>query len=132
MGLRRAALVALLTLACAAPATASAEPTILVKFKQPASAPAKVAALGDHFVRDIVGQVSLVRLEPGETTAAALADYRSRGDVAYAEPNLRLHLVDLNPDDTYYASQWALSTIVGTAPWTEPRWRLRSSPPLRR
>ena len=60
----------------------------------------KVAALGDQLVRDVVGQVSVVRPAPGETTAEALADYRSRGDVLYAEPNLRLHLLDINPDDT--------------------------------
>src|SRR5215213_1931077 len=87
VGLRRAAFVALLALVCAAPATASTDPTILVKFTRPASAPAKVAALGDHFVRDIVDHVSVVRLAPGETTAEALADYRSRDDVVYAEPN---------------------------------------------
>ena len=118
VGLRRAAFVALLALVCAAPATASTEPTILVKFTRPASAPAKVAALGDHFVRDIVGHVSVVRLAPGETTAEALADYRSRDDVAYAEPNLRLRQLDLNPDDTYYASQWSLSTIGAPAGWS--------------
>ena len=118
MGLRRVAFVVLLALVCAAPATASADQTILVKFTRPASAPANVAAAGDHFVRDIVGHVSVVRLAPGETTAEALADYRSRDDVAYAESNLRLHLVDLNPDDTYYASQWALSTIAAPAGWS--------------
>ena len=78
----------------------------------------KVAALGDQLVRDVVGQVSVVRPAPGETTAEALADYRSRGDVLYAEPNLRLHLLDINPDDTYYASQWALSTIGAPAGWS--------------
>ena len=118
MGLRCAAVLALLALVCAAPATASADPTILVKFTRPANAPAKVASLGDHFVRDVVGHVSVVRLAPGETTAQALADYRSRDDVAYAEPNLRLHLLDLNPDDTYFASQWALSTIAAPAGWS--------------
>ena len=121
MGPRCAALFALLALACAAPAVASAsstDPTILVKFAQPASAPAKVASLGDRLVRDVVGQVSVVRLASGETTAEALADYRSRDDVVYAEPNLRLHLMDLNPDDTYYASQWALATIGAPAGWS--------------
>ena len=120
MGHRCAALIALLALACAAPfgASAATDPTILVKFAQPASAPVKVAALGDQLVRDVVGQVSVVRPASGETTAEALADYRSRGDVLYAEPNLRLHLLDINPDDTYYASQWALSTIGAPAGWS--------------
>ena len=88
------------------------------QFARPANAPAKVASLGDDYVRDIIGRVSVVRLAPGESTAEALADYRSRDDVAYAEPNLRLHLLDLNPDDTYYASQWALSTIAAPAGWS--------------
>ena len=120
MGPRCAALIALLALTCAAPAAAqaSAGPTILVKFAQPASAPAKVASLGDQLVRDVVGQVSVVRPALGETTAEALADYHSRTDVVYAEPNQRLHLLDLNPDDTDYASQWALSTIAAPAGWS--------------
>lgn len=118
MGLRCAALIALLALACAAPATAWADPTILVKFTRPASAPAKIAAFGDRFVRDTAGEVSIVRLGPGETTAEALADYRSREDVVYAEPDLRLHLLGIDPDDTYYASQWALGTIAAPAGWS--------------
>ena len=120
VGPRCAALIALLALACAAPAGASAsgDTTILVKFSRAATAPAKVAALGDHFVRDVVGQVSVVRIAPGESTAEALADYRSRDDVVYAEPNLHLQLLDINPDDTYYSSQWALSTIAAPAGWS--------------
>jgi subtilisin family serine protease len=120
VGLRCAVLLALLALACATPfgASAATDPTILVKFTQPARAPAKVAALGDQLVRDVVGQVSVVRPASGETTAEALADYRSRDDVVYAEPNLRLQLLDINPDDTYYASQWALTTIGAPAGWS--------------
>jgi len=36
----------------------------------------------------------------------------------YAEPNLHLQLLDINPDDTYYSSQWALSTIAAPAGWS--------------
>jgi hypothetical protein len=35
----------------------------------------------------------------------------------YAEPNLRLHLLNLDPDDTYYASQWGLGAIAAPAGW---------------
>ena len=48
VGRRCAAFIGLLALACAAPAAAASGPTILVKFKQPAGASAKVTALGHY------------------------------------------------------------------------------------
>ena len=119
VGLRCAALTVLLTLALAAPAAAATGPTILVKFKQPANGAARVAASGDGFVHETAGKVAVVDPEPGESVADAVAAYRARPDVAYAEPNRFRHLFALGtPDDPDYSQQWALSTIDAVGGWS--------------
>ena len=119
VGRRCAALVGFLALACAAPAAADSGPTILVKFKQPAGASAKVMPLGDDLVGQTAGKVEVVDPAPGESVEDALADYRSRPDVAYAEPNRVRYLLDLTaPDDPDYSGQWALSTIDALGGWS--------------
>lgn len=99
--------------------TALADSTVLVKFAHPPSAPLTVAALGDDPVHQTLGHVEVVRVAPGETTAEALAAYRSRADVVYAEPNNVRRLLSLpTPNDPYYSSQWALDTISAVGGWS--------------
>jgi hypothetical protein len=119
VGFRCAVLASLCALALAAPAAAWTDSTILVKFRQPAAAPAKVRTLGDDFVRDTASRVAVVDPEPGESVADALAEYRARPDVAYAEPNRVRHLLTVGtPDDPDYSQQWALSTIDALGGWS--------------
>jgi thermitase len=118
--IRRAALLAAFAaLASAAPATGAASPSILVKFASATGASAKVAALGDDPAGKTVGGVEVVDPGPGQSVADALARYRSRADVLYAEPNRVLHLADLSaPSDTWYGDQWALPAISALAGWS--------------
>jgi subtilisin family serine protease len=118
---RRVYLAAVLcTVACSWPAAASAADTILVKFARPATAPAKVAALGDDVTGSVTGGVTVVDPEAGESLSQALADYRSRPDVVYTEPNRVAHLFNLTaPNDSLYGSQWALPAISAAQGWTE-------------
>ncbi len=97
---------------------ASAARTILVRFADPAGSRAKVAAVGDDVVRQTRGRVEVVRIGPGETESEALAAYRARRDVLYAEPNGFRRPFALNaPDDSHYGLQWALPTISALAGW---------------
>jgi subtilisin family serine protease len=116
---RFALLIAFAALACAAPAAALADGTILVKFTSPAGASAKVEALGDDPAGLTVGGVQVVDPQPGESVSKALARYRARPDVLYAEPNSVLHLFGLSPpSDPSYGSQWALSAISALGGWS--------------
>jgi hypothetical protein len=117
---RRVLLLAVLcALACSWTGPASAADTILVKFARPATAVAKVGALGDDAAGSVSGGVTVVDPQPGESVTDALADYRSRPDVVYAEPNRVLHLFGMSaPNDSLYASQWALSAISAAAGWS--------------
>jgi hypothetical protein len=115
--LRLTFVVVALALACAP--SAFADSTILVKFSRPATAPAKAEALGDDVVGETHADVSVIRPEKGETAAEALADYRGRSDVVYAEPNRVFKLLTLTaPDDPTYSFQWALPQISALDGWT--------------
>jgi subtilisin family serine protease len=119
MSTRRLA-IALFALACVAPAPAAAG-TILVKFAQPSRATAKVAAAGDTAAGETANHVSVVELSPGESVSAGVATYNARPDVAYAEPNYRMHALDLAPpDDPAYDSidQWGLFKISALVAWS--------------
>ena len=112
-------LAVLCALACAWTGAASAADTILVKFAHPASAAAKVDALGDDASGSVTGGVTVVDPQPGESVADALADYRARPDVVYAEPNRVLHLSEMSaPNDSLYGSQWALAAISAVPGWS--------------
>jgi serine protease len=117
---RRVVLLAsLCALACSWTGPASAAGTILVRFARPATATAKVIALGDDATGSVSGGVTVVDLPPGESVADALTDYRGRPDVVYAEPNRVLHLFDLStPNDSFYGWQWALSAISAVQGWS--------------
>ena len=107
----------LASLALAGPARA-ATPSILVKFRQPASAAARIEALGDQTVGQTANRVSIVRLTPGETSAARIAAYAKRADVVYAEPNGRVEALALTPpNDTSFPSQWAFAATSALDGW---------------
>jgi thermitase len=112
-------LAVLCALACSWTGAASAADTILVRFAHPAAAAAKVDALGDDATGSVTGGVTVVDPQSGESVAAALANYRSRPDVVYAEPNRVLHLFAMSaPNDSLYGSQWALSAISAVPGWS--------------
>ena len=97
---------------------ASAAQTILVRFADPAGSRAKVEALGDDVVRQTKSRVAVVQVAPGQSPAQALAEYRARGDVLYAEPNHFRRLLSLGaPNDPSYGVQWALPAISALAGW---------------
>jgi subtilisin family serine protease len=112
-------LASLCALACSWTGTASAADTILVKFARPASAAAKVASLGDAAAGSVSGGVTVVDPQPGQSTAEALAAYRTRPDVVYAEPNRLLHPFNITaPNDSLYGWQWALTAISAVQGWS--------------
>jgi thermitase len=117
--LRRLALAAAALLVCAPPARAATPLTLLVKFRQRASAAAHVEALGDDAVGQTANRVSVVRVGAGVSVVARLATYRARPDVLYAEPNYRVHTLALDPpNDPDYGQQWGLVTAAAVAGWT--------------
>ena len=70
-------------------------------------------------MHETAGKVAVVDPGPGESVADAVAAYRARPDVAYAEPNRFRHLLALGtPDDPDYSQQWALSTIDAVGGWS--------------
>ena len=110
--------VAILALVFVPSAVAAAPSTILVKFKQPAGAPAKIEALGDDALGRTANGVSIVGVAPGESRPAAIAAYEARIDVAYAEPNGRMYALALNaPNDPYFSDQWAFTATSALAGW---------------
>ena len=114
-----ALIVVLCTLACCWAGAASAADTILVKFAHPGTATARVEALGDDPTGSVTGGVTVVDPQLGESVADALADYRARPDVVYAEPNRVLHTFAMTaPNDSLYGSQWALSAISAVQGWS--------------
>jgi subtilisin family serine protease len=122
MSIRRL-VIAAFAIACAAPASAGANATILVKFTQPSRAAMKVEAAGDSADGQTANHVSVVELAPGESVAARVAAYETRPDVVFAEPNYVMHALDLGaPDDPVYADaftpQWGLPQISAQAAWS--------------
>src|SRR4051794_18178619 len=77
---RRPRLATALLALVVTPSAAAATPSILVKFKQPATAAGRIEALGDDAVGQTANRVSIVRLAPGESAAARIAAYDKRAD----------------------------------------------------
>ncbi len=94
------------------------ESTILVEFAASADADEIVAEEGDGEAGETVGRVKIVKLRHGKTVEEALAKYRARGNVAFAEPNFIATAQLAAPNDTSYASQWGLSKINAADAWT--------------
>jgi subtilisin family serine protease len=92
--------------------------TILVKFKKGVDGSDKVKGKGDDPIAVQKTKVVVVKLKDGESVDAALADYRSRPDVEYAEPNDIYNAALDPPSDPSYSSQWALAQIKALAGWS--------------
>jgi thermitase len=94
------------------------ESTILVKFTAPADAGEIVAEEGDDEAGETTGRVRIVKLRRGKTVEEALARYRARGNVAFAEPNYIATAQLAAPNDTSYGSQWGLAKIKAADAWS--------------
>ncbi len=75
-------------------------------------------------------QLHHVRLPEGEDLDAALAYYRTRADVEYAQKNLIYHLTETIPSDAMFYLQWAWkntanpgSDVGATFAWDKARGR---------
>ncbi|MBA3728778.1 MAG: S8 family serine peptidase [Actinobacteria bacterium] len=93
---------------------------VLVRFREGASASAMAAAhasAGATVLRSFtsVSDLQLVRLS-GMSVGEALAKYRQRSDVLYAEPNqiYRIDDVELTPNDPFYPSMYNLNNTGQT------------------
>ncbi len=107
--------------AAAAPHSSTYFPgQLLVKFKADAPAAALKAnrqISGARIKADMpkLGW-KLVQLPEGTDVAAALAEWRNRPDVAYVEPNYRIHLF-ATPNDPRYPGMWGLTKIGAPEAW---------------
>jgi thermitase len=91
--------------------------TLLVKFKVPATAAAKIRDQGDIAVTTTGNKVAVVKIRPGDTVAAKVAVYARRTDVLYAEPNYTVQASLASPNDPAYGLQWALPAISAPGGW---------------
>src|SRR5205814_1548655 len=108
----------ILALVCAPAAHAASSPTILVKFKQPSRAAARIDALGDQAVGQTTNRGSVARLPPGEPPAARIPAYAKRTDAPYPEPNGRVEALSLAaPNDPKFSSQWAFALTRALDGW---------------
>jgi hypothetical protein len=65
------------------------------------------------------GRAHVVRLPRGESVNKALAAYRARPSVVYAEANVLEHAATLSaPNDPSYGSQWSLATTNAVEGWS--------------
>jgi thermitase len=122
-----AAVVSALVLAAAAvpvgsaagPAGATDRQSLLVKFISSADGAVRAAAAGDDYLGKTKTRVAVVEIDGDESLDAKLAQYRSRADVVYAEPNYIASATLLPaPDDTSYRSQWALTQTQAVGGWS--------------
>jgi thermitase len=103
------------------PAPASGFPSeqILVRFKPGTSLPEAAQVhrqLGGQARETIPGiGVQVVTVPKGRAMSMAKT-YSSNGRVAYAEPDFVVQAVG-DPDDSYFANQWALTTIGAPQAW---------------
>jgi thermitase len=92
---------------------------LLVKFVSSADGISRVAALGDQDLGRTKTRVDVVKIGEEESLDAKLAEYRSRADVVYAEPNYIASATVLTaPDDPSYNSQWALTKTQAIGGWS--------------
>jgi thermitase len=92
---------------------------LLVKFAPSVDGAARVAAAGDEDLGQTKGRVDVVRVGGGESLQAKLAEYRSRRDVVYAEPNYIASATSLpRPDDPAYDQQWSLAKGQAVDGWS--------------
>ncbi|MDR7419830.1 MAG: S8 family peptidase [Armatimonadota bacterium] len=93
---------------------------LMVKFRPGVSAPAAAAVHGQaratvlHTIERL--NVQVVRLAPGASAEAALAAYRTSGQVEYAEQD-RYAYAQAIPNDPIYSSQWHYPAIGLPSAW---------------
>jgi thermitase len=101
------------------PAVKHAWRGLLVKFAPSVDGAARVAAAGDEDLGKTKTRVHVVRIGDGESLEAKLVEYRSRGDVVYAEPNYIASATSLaRPDDPAYDAQWSLAKGQAIGGWS--------------
>lgn len=89
---------------------------VLVKFKPSVSVQARkaaVAALGGVVQTSLKNNAMHVKLNAGQTVAAAVATYGSDPNVEYAQPNYIYHITAV-PNDPVYGQSWALKNTAQT------------------
>jgi subtilisin family serine protease len=97
------------------------EATVLVRFKPGASQSVRAAArsqIGGSRLRSfaLVPGLEVLRLGPGLDVDQVLAILRRLPSVAYAHPNIVIHIDQQLPSDEFFAEQWALhNTGQGSA-----------------
>jgi thermitase len=98
------------------PARATAVRSILVKV-----APGQPTPVLPHYLR-VIGRtltgVDVVSVGGGMSLARALAVVRDLPGVVYAEPNALARAALSNPNDRYFGSDWAWSTLSAVAGWS--------------
>jgi thermitase len=93
--------------------------SLLVKFVSSADGVVRVATAGDEALGKTRTRVDVVQIDGDESLEAKLAQYRSRDDVVYAEPNyLATAMLLPAPDDSSYNSQWALTKTQAVGGWS--------------
>jgi thermitase len=92
---------------------------LLVKFVSSATGAVRVAAAGDHYLGKTKTRVDVIEIDADESLETKLAEFRSRADVVYAEPNYIASATVLTaPDDPSYNSQWALTKTQAVGGWS--------------
>lgn len=100
-------------------ATKAGSEGLLVKFVSSADGAVRAAAAGGEDLGKTKTRVDVVKIDGDESLDAKLAQYRSRADVAYAEPNYIASATVLTaPDDPSYNSQWALTKTQAVGGWS--------------
>jgi thermitase len=99
----------------AAPARAAVVPgEVIVRYAAGVSAAERAEVRADVDAASAralpLPRAEVLRLEPGQTVAAAVAVLARRGDVALAQPNY-LYVPEAAPNDTLFASQYALHNV---------------------
>jgi len=102
----------------AAHASSNGAKTVLVRFEAPATGALEVLAEGDVPLGRTLTGVQLVGLGPGESVREKLAEYESRPDVLYAEPDPIARATLAGPLDPRLAEQWALGSIHAVQGWS--------------
>ena len=93
---------------------------LIVRFRASADAVDRAETLAHRraAVRKSLGRTgpTLIRLQPGDSVAAAAAALERDPDVLWAEPNFRFR-VHRTPNDPMFSSLWGLTQIGATTAW---------------
>ena len=92
--------------------------TLLVKFVSPGHEAGAIAAEGDKHLGDTATRTAIVKIGHGESVDKKIADYSSRSDVLYAEPNFIAQATLAAPNDPSFGSQYGFTKIQAVAGWS--------------